>query len=184
LPLDKGGTHLLCRQGYASATERLFKNVGKEVDMKLESLNDVLTFAIRREHDARELYLMFRDMVKDPGAKALLEDLANQELGHRNLLENALKGGKIDRIGGKKEAKDLHLGEYMVTEAIGPDSSPQDVMLFAIKKEQEAYSIYHMLLGNYEGTELEELFSRLVKEELHHKETLEREYEEHFMQWM
>ena len=79
--------------------------------MQFESLNDVLTFAIRREHDARELYLMFRDMVKDPGAKALLEDLANQELGHRNLLENALKGGNIERIGGKKEIKDLHLSD-------------------------------------------------------------------------
>ena len=72
----------------------------------------------------------------------------------------------------------------MVTEDIGPDSTPQDVMLFAIKKEQEAYSIYHMLLGNYEGTELEELFSKLAKEELRHKESLEREYEEHFMQEM
>lgn len=152
--------------------------------MKFDSLNDVLTFAIRREHDSRELYLMFRDMVKDPGAKALLEDLANQELGHRNLLENALKGKKRDRIGGKREPKDLHISDYMVTEDIGPDSSPQDVMLFAIKKEQEAYSIYHMLLGNYEGTELEELFSRLAKEELRHKEALEREYEEHFMQEM
>ena len=152
--------------------------------MQFESLNDVLTFAIRREHDARELYLMFRDMVKDPGAKALLEDLANQELGHRNLLENALKGGNIERIGGKKEIKDLHLSDHMVTDDVGPNSSPQDVMLFAIKKEQEAYSVYHMLLGNYEGTEIEELFSKLAQEELRHKETLEREYEERFMQWM
>jgi rubrerythrin len=152
--------------------------------MKFESLNDVLTFAIRREHDARELYLMFRDMVKDPGAKALLEDLANQELGHQKLLENALKGEEIERIGGKKAVKDLHLSDYMVTEDIGPDSSPQNVMLFAMKKEQEAYSMYHMLLGSYEGTEIEDLFSRLAREELHHKEILEREYEEHFMQWM
>jgi rubrerythrin len=127
---------------------------------------------------------MLRDMVKDPGAKALLEDLANQEVSHRNILETALKGGKIDRIGGKKEPKDLHLSDYMVTEDIGPDSTPQEVILFAIKKEQEAYSIYHMLLGNYEGTELEELFSRLAKEELRHKDVLEREYEEHFMQEM
>lgn len=152
--------------------------------MKFESLNAILIFAIRREHDARELYVMFRDMVKDPGAKTLLEDLANQELGHSNLLENALKGGNIERIGGKKEIKDLHLGDYMVSEDIDPESSPQDVMLFAIKKEQEAYNIYHMLRGNYEGTELEELFARLAQEELRHKETLEREYEEHFMQWM
>ena len=56
-----------------------------EVDMKLESLNDVLTFAIRREHDARELYVMLRNIVKDPGSKALLEDLAKQELSHRDL---------------------------------------------------------------------------------------------------
>jgi rubrerythrin len=152
--------------------------------MKLESLNDVLTFAIRREHDAYELYVMFRDMVKDPGSKALLEDLAKQELSHRDLLETALRGGTIDRIGGKREPRDLQLSDYMVTENIGPDSTPQEVMLFAIQKEQEAHSIYHMLLGNYEGTELEELFSRLVKEELRHKEALEREYEEHFMQEM
>jgi len=152
--------------------------------MNFESLNDVLTFAIRREHDARELYLMFRNMVKDAGAKALLEDLANQELGHKQLLENALKKGNVELIGGKKEVRDLHLSDYMVTEDIGPGSSPQNVMLYAMKKEQEAYNMYHMLVGNYEGTEIEELFSRLAQQELHHKEILEREYEEHFMQWM
>jgi rubrerythrin len=162
----------------------VLNDYGREGDMKLASLDDVLTFAIRREHDARELYLMFRNMVKDPGAKALLEDLANQELGHKNLLENALKKGNVELIEGKKAVKDLHLGDYMVTEDIGPDSTPQNVMMFAIKKEQEAYSMYNMLLGNYEGTELEELFSRLAQQELHHKEILEREYEEHFMQWM
>jgi rubrerythrin len=164
--------------------EGLRNNDGQEVAMNFASLNDVLTFAIRKEHDSRELYLMFRDMVKDPGAKALLEDLANQELGHKNLLEHALKKGKLELIGGKKEVKDLHLSDYMVAEDIGPDSTPQNVMLFAMKKEQESYSMYHMLLGNYEGTEVEELFSKLTREEQHHKEILEREYEEHFMQWM
>jgi rubrerythrin len=156
----------------------------KEATMNFETLQDVLIFAIRREDDARKLYLMFQDMVKDPGAKALLKDLADYELGHKNLLEKALKGGEVRRIGGKKKIADLHLGDYMVAGDIGPDSSPQDVMLFAIKKEQEAYNLYHVLLGNYGETELEELFSRLAKEELGHKETLEREYEEHFMQWM
>jgi rubrerythrin len=152
--------------------------------MKFDTLQDILTFAIRREHDARELYLMFRDRVKDAGAKTLLEDLANQELGHKNLLENVLKGGMIEHIGGEAKVTDLHLSDYIIAEDIGSGSSPQDVMLFAIKKEQEAYNIYHRLHGNYEKSELGGLFSRLAKEELSHKETLEREYEEHFMQWM
>ena len=152
--------------------------------MQLETLDDVLHFAIRREHDARELYLMFQTLVKDLGAKALLTDLAAYELGHQRLLEGVLKGGKVGHIGGKKKIVDLRLNDYMVAEKIGPESSPQDIMVFAIKKEQEAHDIYHVLLVNYEGTELEELFSKLAAEELKHKETLEREYEQHFMQWM
>ncbi len=144
--------------------------------MKFTSLNDVLTFAIRREHDAQELYLMFREMVKDPGAKALLEDLANQELGHKNLLEHALKKGNVELIEGKQAVKDLHLSDFMVTEDIGPDSAPQNVMMFAMKKEQEAYNMYQMLLGNYEGTEIEDLFSKLAQQELHHKENYGAEY--------
>jgi rubrerythrin len=156
----------------------------EEATMQLETLEDVLHFAIRKEHDSRELYLMFQTRVKDVGAKALLANLAAYELGHQRLLEGVLKGGKVGRIGGKKKVADLPLNDYPVPEKIGPDSSPQDIMVFAIKKEREAHDIYHVLLGNYAGTELEGLFSQLATEELKHKETLEREYEQHFTQWM
>jgi rubrerythrin len=152
--------------------------------MRFDSLKDLLTFAIRKEHNARELYLMFRDMVRDPGAKTLLEDLAKQELGHKNMLESALRTGRADRIGGKREVQDLHLSDHAESEDIGPDSSPQDVMLFAMKMERAAHELYSNMLENYHGTELEGILSQLVKEELRHKELLEREYEEHFMMWM
>lgn len=152
--------------------------------MGFDSLTDVLTFAIRKEHNARELYLMFRDMVKDPAAKRLLEELANQELGHKNMLENALKEGGVDKIGGKLDVQDLHLSDHMVSEEIGSDSSPQDVMLFAMKMEKAAHGFYSMMLDNYRGTDLEGILSQLVQEELRHKEILEREYEDHFMMWM
>jgi rubrerythrin len=152
--------------------------------MKFDSIQDVLTFAIRKEHDARELYLMFRDMVKDPGAKTLLEDLANQELGHQNALENARTGGRLEMATGKRSVSDLHLSDHMVAEEIGSQSTPQDIMLFAMKSEQASFDLYRVMADNYSGTELEELFSKLAQDELRHKETLEREYEEHFMQWM
>jgi rubrerythrin len=152
--------------------------------MKWETLDDVLTFAIRKEHDARELYLMFRDKVRDPGAKTLLEDLAAQELGHRNLLEKAKKTGSVANVAGKREVKDLHISDHLVADEVGPHSTPQDVMLFAMKMEQASYNLYRAMLDNYEGTPLEGTFSQLAQEELRHKEILEREYETHFMQWM
>jgi rubrerythrin len=156
----------------------------KEGAMNFNSLTDVLVYAVRKEHDAQELYLTFRDMVKDPGAKTLLEDLANQELGHKNMIENALKTGRVDKIGGKKRVTDLHLSDHMIADEIDRDSSAQDVMLYAMKQEQASYNLYRTLLDNYQDTELSDILSHLVKEELKHKETLEREYEDHFMQWM
>jgi len=38
---------------------------------------------------ANELYLLFRGKVKDEGAKALLKDLADQELGHWRMIQEA-----------------------------------------------------------------------------------------------
>ena len=72
----------------------------------------------------------------------------------------------------------------MLSTDITADSSPQDVMTFAMKMEQAAYDLYMGLLDNYGGTELETLLSRLAREELKHKEILEEQYEKHFMQWM
>jgi rubrerythrin len=152
--------------------------------MRFETLKDVLLFAVRKEHDARELYLMFRDKVKDPGAKQLLEELANQELGHQRMLEKALETENIAAIGNKSHVQDLHLNDYVASGDIGPDSRPDDVMAFAIKSEQASYSLYKSLLKTLAGTELESIFSHLAQEELSHKERLEKEYEEHFMYWM
>jgi len=152
--------------------------------MVFENLRDVLHFAIRKEQDARDLYLMFREMVKDPGAKTLLQELADQELGHRNMLEKALEEGKVEGIVGKKPVKDFHLSDVFVAEPLGPQSSPQEVMIFAMKNESASYNLYRTMADNYSGTPLEPTFSQLAQEELHHKETLERQYEEHFMKWM
>lgn len=152
--------------------------------MMFQNLKDVLLFAIRKEHDARELYLMFRDMVKDPGAKTLLQELADQEQGHENLLRKALDEGQAQTLVGRRPVEDLRLSDALVAEPIGPQSTPQDIMIFAMKSEQASYDLYKAMADNYDGSSLGSLFSGLAQEELHHKETLERQYEERFMQWM
>ncbi len=151
--------------------------------MEFQNLTEVLRSAILKEEESYDLYSGFGSMVKNIAARKLLNDLASQELGHKRMLEEALSGKNIERIGGKQRVIDLHLSDYMVVETVTPDSDPQQVMLFAMKREQQSYDWYSMLLENYQGTELEALFSRLAREELRHKTILEREYEEHFAQW-
>lgn len=152
--------------------------------MNFESLKDVLIFAIRKEHDAQELYLMFRDIVKDPAAKTLLGDLADQEFGHKTMLEKTLESGRVEKIGKQGSVRDLHVADYVPSAKITSDSRPEDIMAFAIKMEEASCGLYQSLLKSYEDTDLAGILSQLVREETSHKELLEREYEEHFMYWM
>lgn len=152
--------------------------------MKFESLENALTFAADKEDASCKLYRSFRNIVKNMAAQKLLEELAAQELKHKELIESVLASGDVGTIGGKKDISEISFSDYLVAGAIGPDSKPQDVMQFAMKMEQAAYDLYNGLLGNYGGTNLGPLFSRLAQEELKHKEILEDQYEKHFAQWM
>ncbi|HPL63599.1 MAG TPA: ferritin family protein [Syntrophales bacterium] len=152
--------------------------------MKFESLEKILLFAIEKERDAFDLYTFFSELVRDDSAGKLLRELAGQETGHRRMLEDALASGTLGSIKGRREARDLQLSDYMVVETVTPASDPHQVMLFAMKKEQESYDLYRELLLNYGDTPLGGVFSTLAAEELRHKETLESEYGTHFAQWL
>jgi len=153
--------------------------------MNFESLTDALNFARDKEQKANDTYMIFGAIVKDTAAKKLLEELARQELGHKKMIEDALESGTIAHIGGKRQIAEVSFSDFIVPPPdLGPDSAPQEVMTYAMKMEQSAYNLYNELLSNYQGTDLETLFSRLAQEELKHKEILEEQYEKHFMQWM
>ena len=69
--------------------------------MNFGTLKDALNFAMDKEKKANELYLLFRSKVKDEAARTLLKDLADQELGHVKMIQDALQGGSIEGIGAK-----------------------------------------------------------------------------------
>jgi rubrerythrin len=152
--------------------------------MQFATLKDALTYAQDKEMNAHELYRLFRGRVKDDAAKALLQELADQEMGHWKMIREALDSGSIEGIGAKAKGRDIQISDYMVEIELTPDSSPQDIMVFAMQMEKKAMEFYGGLLDQYRGTDLEALFSRLAREEMRHKEILEKEYEEHFAQWM
>jgi len=152
--------------------------------MNVATLKDALLFAMDKEKKANELYLLFRGKVKDDAARALLQELADQEMGHWKMIREALDSGAIEGIGAKAKGRDIQVSDYMVEIELTPDSSPQDIMVFAMQMEKKAMDFDGGLLDQHRGTDLEALFSRLAREEMRHKEILEKEYEEHFAQWM
>lgn len=152
--------------------------------MNVATLKEALLFAMDKERKAHELYLLFRGKVKDDAARTLLQELADQEMGHWKMIREALDSGSVEGIGAKTKGRDIQVSDYMVEIELTPDSSPQDIMVFAMQMEKKALDFYGGLRDRYRGTDLEALFSRLAREEMRHKEILEKEYEEHFAQWM
>jgi rubrerythrin len=144
------------------------------------SLTEVLDFAIRREIEAAEGYGRMARRSRHPEVKALLLDLQREEQGHEKLLRDLAEGRLAAWTG--RQVADLKISDYTVDEPVGEESSLQDLLLFAAKKEAVAVALYTVLGQRAEDPDHRRLFEFLVQEERSHKLRLEQEYESHILE--
>jgi len=58
------------------------------------TVREALEEAKERESLAYEFYLKLHNYVKDLGAKAIIRELADEEIKHRELIDNVIKEGR------------------------------------------------------------------------------------------
>lgn len=141
-------------------------------------LKEILDTATQFETDAYEFYSQAVDMVKDPSAKELLREFASVELKHKEKLENFDLSKIEEEHHTVKETHDLKISQYLLDKEIAPDSTIQDIMIHAMKREQKAYEFYDRMLNVVTSIEVKNLFEELAAEELKHKERIETEYDD------
>ncbi|MGQ9646069.1 MAG: ferritin family protein [Thermodesulfobacteriota bacterium] len=147
--------------------------------MKLNSLDEVLKFAIRKEADAATFYRMAAER-SNPGVKKAFEELAKEEDGHKRKLEGFdLK--KIDQIE-LEERKGLGLSEMMEDVPFSSDMSYADLLRMAIKNEEKSEKMYTSTAKMVKEPKLEKLLLALAQEESTHKEKLEKIYDKEVLQ--
>jgi rubrerythrin len=144
---------------------------------RFETVEEILELAIKREVASSKLYQWLKRSVEDEEAKVMLEELSDEELRHQQLLEDALESESFEGIGGESFAETFDRDTLSVAKDPGEDASPQEVMLFAIKREEEAVTFYTTFKKRFEGLKQESLFERLADEERKHKAKLEGEYD-------
>jgi rubrerythrin len=121
------------------------------------------------------------DLVRAEHIKALLRELAQEELGHKAALEKML--AEPSQIRGQVAALqkagivDYKIADHLVARPLGPDSTFQDVCIFAAQKEQESHELYRDLASQNTG-EVGDLLEAMAKDELRHKNLVEGWYEE------
>ncbi|MCF7792481.1 MAG: ferritin family protein [Candidatus Cloacimonetes bacterium] len=147
--------------------------------MTKDKFNEVIDFAIDGEKDAVRFYQDLQTRVKFNAQKEMLKELENMEKGHIVILENIRDKGfqKIE----VKEVTDLHIADYVVDIQPKEDMSYQDILIIAMKKEEQAKNLYTALASNFPGTEMETLFKKLASEEAGHKLKFETLYDEHIL---
>jgi rubrerythrin len=147
--------------------------------MKLNSLDEILRFAIRKEADTAAFYRMAADR-SDPGIRKTFEELAKEEEGHKKKLEGFdLK--KIEQME-LKEAKGLGLSEMLEDVPYSPDMSYADLLRMAIKNEEKSQKLYTSTSQIVTVPMLKKLLLILGQEESTHKERLEKIYDKEVLQ--
>lgn len=147
--------------------------------MTKEKFNEVIDFAIDGEKDAVKFYQELQEKTKFQAQKEMLKELENMEKGHIVILENIREKG-MQKVEVKK-IDNLNISEYIVDVKSYDNMTYQDVLIVAMKKEEQAERLYTNMAGNFQGSELETLFLKLSSEEASHKLRFETLYDEHIL---
>jgi rubrerythrin len=142
--------------------------------MRLNSLDEILRFAVRKEADAAAFYRMAAER-SDPGVKKAFEELAKEEEGHKKKLEE-FDRKKIEQME-LKEVKGLGLSEIMEDVTYSPGMSYADLLRLAIKNEEKSQKLYVSTSKLVTEPILKKLLLVLSQEESTHKERLEKIYD-------
>jgi len=147
--------------------------------MTKEKFDEVIDFAINGEKEAVEFYHELQQRTKFEARKAMLKEFENMEKGHIVILENVRERG-LENIT-VKEVTNLNISEYIVDVKPYENMTYQDILIIAMKKEEQAQKLYLKMASTLPGTELETLFLKLASEEAGHKLQFETLYDEHVL---
>jgi rubrerythrin len=149
--------------------------------MRLDNFKEVITFAIRKEAEAYNLYTTYGQLSKNPGTKVMFEELAKEEQKHREILQGVEKKDaseyKLEKI------PDMKISDFIDEQEFSPDMDYASALRLAIKREEYAFKLYNNMAGGADDPELKMLFSALAQEESKHKLRLESEYDENVLMW-
>lgn len=150
---------------------------------EINSVDEILEFAISREVEANEFYTVLADRVRNPAMAELLLEFAKEELEHKAKLElEVMKRGKVvteaEREAEAKKLAGFKMADYMVDVGDQLDMDYEDLLLLAMKKEKVSFRLYVDLAAMVNDEESHEALMSLAEEEARHKVQCEIEYDE------
>ena len=145
-----------------------------------DELTELLDMAVYREIASQALYEAGQGRTQDPGARALMKELAEEELKHSKWPKDFKERGLEKRAWHRQKVPNLMISEYLTGGESLEGAGLQDTLIFALKHEQQSIEFYMRMLGIMRDEAAKRLCERLVHEELKHKLKLETFYDDLF----
>jgi rubrerythrin len=144
----------------------------------LETDSEVLEFAVAREVDAYNLFMTLAGRVENAAVRQTLEELAKEELGHKEKLElELIKRGVVVKDYGKTPSVD---GDSLIVSESDQIASMSlgDILRWAARKERFSYRLFVDLAAMTKDHASRDILIDLAAEEVKHQARFEREYDE------
>ena len=145
-----------------------------------DELAELLDTAIYKEIASQAFYIAGQSKTGDESARALMKELAEQELRHSQLLKDIKEKGLAPGSWHRDEVPNLRISEYLTGGETLEGAGLQDTLTFAIKREQQSIDFYSRLMGMMRNEKAKFMCERLIHEELKHKLKLEIIYDDFF----
>ena len=134
----------------------------------ISSVDEILEFAIAREVEANQLYLYMATHLTNPEMQLVCEDFAKEELEHR---------AKLELMKTDEAIAYFDISDYtMEPRRADMEMDYEDMLLFAIKKEDKSISLYSDLAKTVQDEDSRKVLLSLVQEETEHKQRFEIEH--------
>ncbi len=140
-------------------------------------LKRLLSIAIKREVEAHEFYRKIADSIENDSVREIFEQLAAEEMGHKDLLEKYENDSSLE-LKFDRPAADFKVAEATELPNLSTDMKPADAIALAMKKEQQAHEFYLKMAGGAGDEGTKKVFKNLADMELGHKIKLESAFVE------
>ncbi len=139
-------------------------------------VKELIIKAAEEEEKSYRFYMEAIDITKDSASKVWLKELADEEVKHKEMLQN-FDTSKVTKFE-PDETQDLHITEYLIDKDVTDIKDFQDVLIVAMKKEQQAYNFYVSMSQSSDNEDMKNLCRILAQEELKHKHKIELYYDD------
>src|SRR3989338_4985183 len=132
------------------------------------TVQEVLAFAKILEENSNKFYSDASKRANLSNAKKFLDELAREELWHKELISNLEK--KIDG---------LSISDFVAAHELEDDADFIDILTVAMNKEKEAVKVYSTFADSLEDGNVKDLFDFLINEEKRHLRRFENDYDDY-----